>query len=40
AAARDEVDPLSDIRGSADYKRDMAAVMVRRALEAARRRIQ
>jgi carbon-monoxide dehydrogenase medium subunit len=39
-AARDEVDPLSDIRGSADYKRDMAAVMVRRALEAAGRRIQ
>jgi aerobic carbon-monoxide dehydrogenase medium subunit len=36
-----EVDPLSDHRGSAAYKREMAAVMVRRALtrawEAARR---
>ena len=40
-AVKGEVDPLSDHRGSAGYKRDMAAVMVRRALtqawEAARR---
>ncbi len=31
-AVKGEVDPLSDHRGSAGYKRDMAAVMVRRAL--------
>jgi aerobic carbon-monoxide dehydrogenase medium subunit len=31
-AVKAEVDPLSDHRGSAAYKRDMAAVMVRRAL--------
>ena len=40
-AVKGEVDPLSDHRGSAGYKRDMAAVMVGRALtqawEAARR---
>jgi carbon-monoxide dehydrogenase medium subunit len=40
-AVKSEVDPLSDHRGSAAYKREMAAVMVRRALtqawEAARR---
>ena len=40
-AVKAEVDPLSDHRGSAAYKRDMAAVMVGRALaqawEAARR---
>jgi carbon-monoxide dehydrogenase medium subunit len=40
-AVKPEVDPLSDHRGSAAYKREMAAVMVRRALtqawEAARR---
>jgi aerobic carbon-monoxide dehydrogenase medium subunit len=40
-AVKGQVDPLSDHRGSAAYKRDMAAVMVRRALgqawEAARR---
>ena len=29
---RDLVDPLDDVRGSADYKRDMAVVFVRRAL--------
>ena len=28
------VDPLADFRGSADYKRDMAVVFTRRALEA------
>jgi carbon-monoxide dehydrogenase medium subunit len=32
AAAKTEVDPLSDHRGSAAYKREMAAVMVVRAL--------
>jgi carbon-monoxide dehydrogenase medium subunit len=41
-AVKAEVDPLSDHRGSAAYKREMAAVMVRRALtqawEAARPR--
>ena len=40
-AAKDEVDPLTDHRGSAEYKREMTAVMVGRALtqawEAARR---
>jgi carbon-monoxide dehydrogenase medium subunit len=33
--AKGEVDPISDFRGSAEYKTDMAAVFVRRALEAA-----
>ncbi len=32
AVARGEADPLSDIRGSSAYKRDMVAVFVRRAL--------
>ena len=40
-AAKDETDPLTDHRGSAEYKREMTAVMVGRALtqawEAARR---
>ena len=35
AAVKNEVDPISDIRGSADYKRDMAVVWVRRTLEQA-----
>jgi carbon-monoxide dehydrogenase medium subunit len=35
AAARGETDPISDLRGSADYKRQMAEVFVRRALERA-----
>jgi aerobic carbon-monoxide dehydrogenase medium subunit len=33
--ARDAVDPTTDFRGSAGYKRDMSAVFVRRALEQA-----
>ena len=33
--AKDAVDPVSDFRGSAAYKKDMAAVFVRRALEKA-----
>jgi carbon-monoxide dehydrogenase medium subunit len=33
--ARAAVDPLDDVRGSADYKRDMAVVFSRRALVAA-----
>ena len=33
--ARDAVDPNTDFRGSAAYKRDMSAVFVRRALEQA-----
>jgi carbon-monoxide dehydrogenase medium subunit len=36
AVGRTEVDPLSDMRGSAEYKADMAEVMIRRALVAAR----
>ena len=32
AVVKREVDPISDIRGSAEYKRDMAEVFVRRAL--------
>jgi aerobic carbon-monoxide dehydrogenase medium subunit len=32
-AVADQVDPLDDFRGSADYKRDMAVVFTRRALE-------
>jgi carbon-monoxide dehydrogenase medium subunit len=43
-AAKGEVDPLSDHRGSAAYKREMAAVMVGRALgqawEAAQRAVR
>lgn len=36
-AVASEVDPFDDARGSADYKREMAAVFTRRALEQARR---
>jgi carbon-monoxide dehydrogenase medium subunit len=32
-AVADEVDPMDDFRGSSDYKRDMAMVFTRRALE-------
>jgi carbon-monoxide dehydrogenase medium subunit len=32
-AVADIVDPLEDFRGSSDYKRDMAVVFTRRALE-------
>jgi aerobic carbon-monoxide dehydrogenase medium subunit len=32
AAAQQVTDPLSDVRGSAAYKRSMAGVYVRRAL--------
>jgi carbon-monoxide dehydrogenase medium subunit len=32
-AVASQVDPLDDFRGSADYKRDMAVVFTRRALE-------
>ena len=32
-AVADIVDPLDDFRGSSDYKRDMAVVFTRRALE-------
>ncbi len=35
AAARDAVDPLDDFRGSADYKREMAEVFTRRAIQQA-----
>ena len=33
-AVADQVDPLADFRGSSEYKRDMAVVFTRRALEA------
>jgi carbon-monoxide dehydrogenase medium subunit len=33
ATVAEQVDPLSDFRGPADYKRDMAVVFTRRALE-------
>ncbi len=33
AQVADQVDPMDDFRGSADYKRDMAVVFTRRALE-------
>jgi carbon-monoxide dehydrogenase medium subunit len=33
--AKEAVDPISDFRGSAGYKKDMAGVFVRRALEKA-----
>jgi carbon-monoxide dehydrogenase medium subunit len=39
-AAQGEVDPLDDFRGSADYKRQMAGVFTRRALERALANIQ
>lgn len=39
-AAQGEVDPLDDFRGSADYKRQMAGVFTRRALERALRQAQ
>ena len=32
ALVRDEVDPLDDLRGSAEYKREMARVWTERAL--------
>ena len=35
AAVKGEVDPVSDIRGSAEYKRDMSEVFVYRALRQA-----
>ena len=35
AAVKDVVDPLDDYRGSAEYKRDMAEVFARRAIEQA-----
>ena len=35
AAAADASDPIEDVRGSSDYKRELTAVFVRRALEQA-----
>jgi carbon-monoxide dehydrogenase medium subunit len=35
AVAQEQTDPISDSRGSSDYKREMAGVCVRRALEQA-----
>jgi carbon-monoxide dehydrogenase medium subunit len=34
-AVASQVDPLDDFRGSSEYKRDMAVVFTRRALERA-----
>ena len=39
-AAEEEVDPIDDFRGSAQYKREMAKVFTRRALEQALARAQ
>jgi aerobic carbon-monoxide dehydrogenase medium subunit len=39
AAVKDEVDPLSDVRGSAEYKRDMTEVFAFRALRRALERV-
>ncbi|MBI4234179.1 MAG: xanthine dehydrogenase family protein subunit M [Chloroflexi bacterium] len=38
ALVKEEVDPVEDVRGSAAYKRDMAAVIAQRALERALQR--
>ncbi|MCH8017597.1 MAG: xanthine dehydrogenase family protein subunit M, partial [Acidobacteria bacterium] len=35
SVVQEHTDPISDSRGSADYKREMAGVCVRRALEQA-----
>ena len=35
SAVKDAVDPLDDFRGSAEYKRDMAEVFTRRAIQQA-----
>jgi aerobic carbon-monoxide dehydrogenase medium subunit len=37
--AASEVDPMDDNRGSADYKRDLVKVLVRRAAEQAIERL-
>lgn len=39
-AARAAADPQSDMRGSADYKRTLVAVLVQRAIRVAMRRVQ
>lgn len=39
AAVKDEVDPMTDVRGSAEYKRDMTEVFTYRALKKAIERI-
>ena len=40
ALVTEEIDPLADFRGSADYKRDMAVVFTQRAIEQAVTRAQ
>jgi len=34
-----EIEPMSDVHGSSDYRRHVAGVMLRRALETARSRV-
>lgn len=40
AAVADEISPISDLRASADYRRQMSVVLVRRALEASLGRLR
>jgi len=39
AAAAEASDPIEDVRGSSEYKRELVAVFVRRAVEQAAARL-